>query len=163
MPIARQLQWYLDASGVPYEVLPHPHSSSSRETAREAHVPAARLAKPVLLEDERGYVMAIVPASHRVDLVRLNHQLHRTLELAKEREITELFHDCELGAMPPLGGPYRIPPCTTTPSKGPRRSTSRPETTRTWCTCAAGTSCACSMARCTEDSASGSRPAGPSA
>jgi Ala-tRNA(Pro) deacylase len=109
MPIARRLQWYLDASGVSYEVLPHPHSSSSRETAREAHVPAARLAKPVLLEDERGYVMAIVPASHRVDLARLNHQLHRTLELAKEREITELFHDCELGAMPPLGGPYRIP------------------------------------------------------
>ena len=109
MPIARRLQWYLDASGVHYEVLPHPHSSSSHETAREAHVPSAWLAKPVLLEDERGYVMAIVPASHRVDLARLNRQLHRELELAKEREIAELFHDCERGAMPPLGGPYRIP------------------------------------------------------
>jgi Ala-tRNA(Pro) deacylase len=72
-------------------------------------VPADSLAKPVLLEDERGYVMAIVPASHRVDLGRLNHQLHRELELAREREIAELFHDCERGAMPPLGGPYRIP------------------------------------------------------
>ena len=109
MPIARRLQWYLDASGIHYEVLPHPHSRSSRETAREAHGPAARLAKPVLLEDERGYVMAIVPASHRVDLARLNQQLHRELELAKEREIAELFQDCERGAMPPVGGPYRIP------------------------------------------------------
>ena len=109
MPIARRLQWYLDASGIHYEVLPHPHSRSSRETAREAHVPAARLAKPVLLEDERGYVMAIVPASHRVDLARLNQQLHRELELAKDREIAELFHDCERGAMPPVGGPYRVP------------------------------------------------------
>jgi Ala-tRNA(Pro) deacylase len=53
--------------------------------------------------------MAIVPASHRVDLGRLNQQLHRELELAREREIAELFHDCERGAMPPLGGPYRIP------------------------------------------------------
>ena len=109
MPIARRLQWYLDASGVRYEVLPHPHSTNSRETAHEAHVPPGRLAKPVLLEDERGYVMAIVPASHRVDLGRLNQQLHRELELAKEREIAELFHDCERGAMPPLGGPYRVP------------------------------------------------------
>ena len=109
MPIATRLKWYLDASGVRYEVLPHPHSSTSRETAREAHVPAERLAKPVLLEDERGYVMAIVPASHRVDLAKLNHQLHRELELAREREIADLFHDCERGAMPPLGGPYRIP------------------------------------------------------
>jgi Ala-tRNA(Pro) deacylase len=109
MAIARRLQWYLDAKGVHYDVLPHPHSSSSLETARQAHVPADRLAKAVLLEDERGYVMAIVPASHRIDLARLNQQLHRELELAREREITELFHDCERGALPALGTPYRVP------------------------------------------------------
>ena len=109
MAIARRLQWYLDAKGVRYDVLPHPHSSSSLETAREAHVRPEKLVKPVLLEDERGYVMAIVPASHRVDLGRLNQQLHRELELAREREIVELFHDCDRGALPALGTPYRVP------------------------------------------------------
>jgi Ala-tRNA(Pro) deacylase len=109
MPIAKRLQWYLDAKGVQYDVLPHPHSSTSLETARQAHVPANCLAKPVLLEDERGYVMAIVPASHRIDLERLNQQLNRELELAREREIAELFHDCDQGAMPALGSPYRVP------------------------------------------------------
>src|SRR5262245_64380807 len=103
MAIARRLQWYLDAKGVRYDVLPHPHSSSSLETAREAHVPAERLAKPVLLEDERGYVMAIVPASHRIDLERLNQQLNRDAELAREREIAEHLHDCDRRAMPALG------------------------------------------------------------
>jgi Ala-tRNA(Pro) deacylase len=109
MSIAPRLKWYLEECGVRYEVLPHPHSATSQQTAHEAHVPAGKLAKPVLLEDERGYVMAIVPASHRLDLPRLNEQLHRELELAKEREIVALFHDCERGAMPPVGGPYRIP------------------------------------------------------
>jgi Ala-tRNA(Pro) deacylase len=109
MSIAPRLKWYLDARGVPYRVLPHSRSSTSAESARQAHVPAERLAKPVLLEDERGYVMAIVPASHRVDVARLSEQLHRELGLAKEREITELFRDCDPGAMPPLGGPYRVP------------------------------------------------------
>jgi Ala-tRNA(Pro) deacylase len=109
MAIARRLQWYLDAKGVSYDVLPHPHSSSSLETARQAHVPAENVAKAVLLEDERGYVMAVVPASHRIDLARLNQQLNRELELAREREIAELFHDCERGALPPLGSPYRVP------------------------------------------------------
>ena len=109
MAIARRLRWYLDAKAVSYEVVPHPHSSSSLETARQVHVSADRLAKPVLLEDERGYVMAIVPASHRIDLERLNRQLHRELELAREREIADLFHDCERGAMPALGSPYRVP------------------------------------------------------
>ncbi|MGH7288050.1 MAG: aminoacyl-tRNA deacylase [Myxococcota bacterium] len=109
MAIARRLQWYLDAKGVRYDVLPHPHSSSSMETAQRVQVSADWLAKPVLLEDERGYVMAIVPASHRIDLGRLNQQLHRELELANEREIAELFHDCDRGAMPALGSPYRVP------------------------------------------------------
>jgi Ala-tRNA(Pro) deacylase len=109
MAIARRLQWYLDAKGVRYDVLPHPHSSSSMDTARQVQVSADWVAKPVLLEDERGYVMAIVPASHRIDLGRLNQQLNRELELAGERELADLFHDCERGAMPALGSPYRVP------------------------------------------------------
>jgi Ala-tRNA(Pro) deacylase len=98
MTMARRLKWYLDAREVEYEVLPHDPSSTSEETARKAAIPPQRLAKPVLLEDDRGYVMAVVPASHRSDLV-----------LASERELTELFHDCEPGAIPALGPPYRVP------------------------------------------------------
>lgn len=107
--IARRLRWYLEQSGLPYEVLPHPHSSSSLESAREARVRPEKLVKPVLLEDERGYVMAVVPASTRLDLRTLREQTHRDLELASEAQIEELFADCESGAMPPLGAPYRIP------------------------------------------------------
>jgi Ala-tRNA(Pro) deacylase len=63
----------------------------------------------VLLEDEFGYVMAVVPAARRVDIERLGQQLHRKLELATSAEITDLFEDCEDGAMPALGTPYQIP------------------------------------------------------
>ena len=107
--IAQRLRWYLNQSGLPYEVLPHPHSRSSLETAREAHVRPEKFVKPVLLEDEGGYVMAVVPASARIDLARLGEQMHRDFELASEEEIEELFPDCAAGAMPALGAPYRIP------------------------------------------------------
>ena len=109
MSIARRLKWYLDAREVEYEVLPHPPSSTSEETARKAAIPPQRLAKSVLLEDDRGYVMAVIPASHRIDVAELSAQLHRDLVLASERELAELFHDCEPGAMPALGPPYRVP------------------------------------------------------
>jgi Ala-tRNA(Pro) deacylase len=109
MAIAPRLRWYLEAHGVEYELIPHPHSATSAETARSASVPLESLAKPVLLEDELGYVMAIVPASRRVDVRSLSDQLHRDLSLAKERELEALFHDCERGAVPPLGSPYRVP------------------------------------------------------
>lgn len=109
MAIARRLESYLDAAGVDYEVLPHPHSSYSAQTARRTRVPLYCLAKPVLLEDEYGYVMAVVPATRRVDIVRLGAVLHRKLELATEAEVGDLFDDCEPGAMPALGTPYMIP------------------------------------------------------
>jgi len=66
MSIAKRLEWYLDAAGVAYEVLPHPHSSYSAQTARRTRIPLFCLAKPVLLEDEYGYVMALVPAARRL-------------------------------------------------------------------------------------------------
>ena len=109
MAIAKRLEWYLEAAGIDYEVLPHPRSHYSAQTARRSRVPLHCLAKPVLLEDEFGYVMAVVPAARRVDIERLGQQLHRQLELATEAEVDDLFEDCEQGAMPPLGTAYRIP------------------------------------------------------
>ena len=109
MPIAPRLRWYLDLHGVDYEVIPHPPSSTSAETARNASIPLDRLAKPVVVEDELGYLMVVVPASRRVDLERLSEEMQRDLELASERELVALFPDCERGAVPPLGSAYRIP------------------------------------------------------
>ena len=109
MGMSTRLKWFLDSRGIRYEVVPHMHTSTSRETARVAHVPADRLAKSVILEDERGYVMAIVPASCRVSLEALEVELNRRLELATEEELHEIFRDCELGAVPALADPYGIP------------------------------------------------------
>lgn len=109
MAIAKRLQSYLDAAGVDYEVLPHPRSLCSAQTARYSRVPLHRLAKPVLLEDEHGYVMAVVSAARRVDVERLGRQLNRELSLATEAELEDLFMDCEPGAIPAIGLPYRIP------------------------------------------------------
>ncbi len=109
MAIASRLRWFLDAAGVDYEVLPHPHSRYSAETARRSRIPLRRLAKPVLLEDGRGFLLAIVPAAFRVDVERLGRQLGRRLALASEAEVGEVFFDCEAGAIPAIGTPYRVP------------------------------------------------------
>jgi len=58
--------------------------------------------------DEGGYLMAVVPASHKVDLPAVRRQLDRRLGLATDRELLELFKDCEPGAWPPLGLAYGV-------------------------------------------------------
>lgn len=109
MTIAKRLEDFLEASGLPYEIRPHARSCHSAQAARRSHVSLDRLAKPVLLADEYGYLIAVLPAARRLDLERLGAQLHRRLELACEAEIDGLFRDCEPGAVPGLGQPWEIP------------------------------------------------------
>lgn len=89
-----------------YSVLGHEHTGSSRETAAAAHIPSERLLKAVVLSDPSGYVMAVVPGNHYVGLKRVRAVLNRPLELVQEQMLTELFKDCEQGAVPPLGPAY---------------------------------------------------------
>ena len=108
MSIASRVKDYLREQDADFEVVPHPHSSTSMESAQLAHVPGDRIAKSVVLEDDRGYLLAVLPASCKVDLGELHRQTNRSLGLATEYEIGALFEDCEPGAVPPFGGVYNL-------------------------------------------------------
>ena len=108
MPIARTIQAYLEQHRVSYEVISHPHAVTSIETAKAAAVSPCEIAKPVILGDARGYVMAVVPGDDHVDIEQLSRRLHRRLHLVPEGTLGLLFSDCELGAIPPLGRAYGI-------------------------------------------------------
>ncbi len=108
MTIARTLQDYLDQRGVQYRPVRHPHSESSMETAETAHVAGDAVAKGVVLRDKDGVLLVVVPSDYHVELDRLNRQLERQLALVPEGTLKELFPDCELGAVPPLGAAYGL-------------------------------------------------------
>jgi Ala-tRNA(Pro) deacylase len=109
MEISSTLECFLNEKGIAYSRLHHHHSSSSLSTAQEARVPGNEMAKPVILEDEQGYVMAVIPATRQLKIRELNRLLNRNLGLATEPELRTLFKDCELGAIPPVGQAYGLP------------------------------------------------------
>jgi Ala-tRNA(Pro) deacylase len=106
MTIAATVQDHLSRESVRYEVISHEHTRDSSHSAQAAHIPGDQLAKCVILEDSDGYLMAVLPATHKVDLGAVHRQLNRKLGLATDREIADLFKDCEPGAIPPLGRAY---------------------------------------------------------
>jgi len=108
MAIAMTLQQYMQDQNIPFDVITHDKTRTSNETASVAHVSGNCLAKTVILEDEFGYVMVVVPASHQVRLSAVDEQMRRRLTLASETELPRLFNDCELGAIPPIGDAYGI-------------------------------------------------------
>lgn len=102
--IPSRLSSYLAQRDIQYDVCAHQHSSTSAQSARTANVPAHELAKSVIVEDDEGCLMAVVPADRMVRLRELSRMLGRShLRLADEDRITELFTDCERGAVPALG------------------------------------------------------------
>lgn len=109
MSISSHLSSYLEQRGARYEVCSHSYSRSSAETARTANVTPSLLAKSVILEDDSGYVMAVVPADKTVMVGELARMLGRKeLRLADEERIAALFDDCDRGAVPSVGMAWGI-------------------------------------------------------
>ena len=86
----------------------HPHTGSSHESAEASHVNEDHIAKAVIVKDESGYAMVVVPASNWVEIKHLRNELDRDFKLVEENELAKLFPDCEPGAIPPLGSAYQV-------------------------------------------------------
>jgi Ala-tRNA(Pro) deacylase len=109
MTISPRLQEYLTSEGVPFDLVAHSRTATSSQTAHAAHVSGGALAKCVVVHHELGYVLAVVPSTHRVELGALQGLLNTRLGLATEEQIAELFGDCDIGAVPPVGAAYGMP------------------------------------------------------
>jgi Ala-tRNA(Pro) deacylase len=96
---------FLDEQGVGYEVREHRAVKTAVEEARAAGVPAGEVAKTIALRDDDRYRLAVIPASHRLDLAKAREALGagKSLRLATEREMQSDFPQFEVGALPPLG------------------------------------------------------------
>lgn len=108
MTIAATIKRYLDDQGVAYEVVTHSHTGSSMETAASAHVSGEALAKAIVLKDDDGFVMAVMPSTHKLEPGMVPELTDRRLEMVGEDELGPLFEDCELGAVPPLAAAYGL-------------------------------------------------------
>ena len=108
MSIAATIQSCLSEHKVIYELVPHPKTCSSHETAQVAHIFEDHIAKAVIVEDTQGYAMVVIPANNWLKLHTLKEQLDRDFQLVDESLLTELFADCQTGAIPPLGPCYKL-------------------------------------------------------
>lgn len=109
MAIAKTLRSYLERYDVPYDLVHHAHTESALDSAFSAHVPVHQLAKAVVMEDEDGYVVAVIPSDNRLNVRWVNEELERDLHLASEEKFRQLFKDCDNGAVPALASAYDLP------------------------------------------------------
>lgn len=110
MAISARLRSLLDQARVKYAVAKHPVVYTAQEIAAAQHVPGRRLAKSVLINTDRGPVLAVLSAIYRIDLKKLKAAAKaKTISIAKEADIKNRFPDVEVGAMSPFGHLYQTP------------------------------------------------------
>lgn len=111
MTIARKLQTFLNENQAEYELVSHPYSERAMETAHSACIPVKNMTKAVILQDDKGYVMAIMPSMNKLMLRWINTKMDRHLNLVTEAELQKLFPDCDKGAVPAIGTAYGMTSC----------------------------------------------------
>lgn len=95
---------------IPFQRLPHRRTYTANRMAQALHVKGREVAKTVLLKTGNGPLLAVLPATHKIDLEQLREDLGDSrVELAAEEEMDRLFPDCERGAVPPFGSLYQVP------------------------------------------------------
>jgi Ala-tRNA(Pro) deacylase len=101
---------FLSREHAEFSVIPHPRTETTQHLAEAVHVSGEHVAKSVLLRTTDNHLLAVLPASYRIDLSRLRKQLDlRDLDLATEIDVTEKFPGCEVGALPPFGSQFGVP------------------------------------------------------
>ncbi|WP_169568672.1 aminoacyl-tRNA deacylase [Sneathiella limimaris] len=108
MGMATSLESYMLHAGVDYDMVQHEPSATIVEAAQKAHIRKNCVAKAVVLKDDKGFLLAVVPSEKKISLKKIEKVTNRKMELSSETEFSPFFADCELGAVPPIGNAYGL-------------------------------------------------------
>ena len=109
MAIAITLEEFLNRKSIRYEMVTHRATDTAYNSAIASHIPSDQVSKSIVLKDEHGeYLMAVVPANHRLALNSVNLLTGREYKLVPEEELKMLFSDCAAGATPGIGEAYTM-------------------------------------------------------
>lgn len=106
----QRLVEFLGAKQAKYDVLTHAGAVTAQEQAALTHTPGRAFAKVVVVKERDGFVLAVVPATARLDLDRLKGLIrHGEVRAATVEEIGRVIPHCVPGAIPPFGALFGLP------------------------------------------------------
>lgn len=106
--MAERLKSILDSERIGYSTILHAPAYGAQYTASLMHVCGKEVAKTVVLRCGKDTVLAILPASYRINFEKFGALVHGSVELMEEEECKRLFPDCEPGVFPAFGELYGL-------------------------------------------------------
>ena len=109
MTATNRLLTYLQQENIPYQCIEHRATDTLQQTALQCKLPSEQVARAVLLGDEHGSLLAVLPLNHVINFAKLFALAERRLEPIDRQLAQHIFSDCAIGSIPPVPVPYRIP------------------------------------------------------
>jgi Ala-tRNA(Pro) deacylase len=104
---SQKLKDFLDKSNIQYETTTHSLAYTAQKVAAATHISGWEIAKTVIVKVGEKMAMAVLPASTLINMDALKTVTGAdNVELASEKDFSDLFPECETGAMPPFGNLY---------------------------------------------------------
>ena len=109
MLMPRRLESHLDVKHIPYSMIFHAPADSAQMVASAMHVPGKSVAKAIALHAGTREILAVLPASYRINFKKLSAIAGAEVRLLDEETFSDLFPDCERGVISPFGELYGVP------------------------------------------------------
>jgi len=108
MTISATLDSYIHDKAGQYDTIAHSFTTTATEAALHSSVPLKQMVKAVVLHDKDRYMLAAIPSMNKLMLPQVQQLTGRHAELARENEISRIFDDCEVGAIPAIGQAFGL-------------------------------------------------------
>lgn len=109
MAIPKKILKYLDSAKAGYKIIGHKTVYTAYDAAQTLRVKLGDIAKTLVVKADRAYVLAVLPASRRLDLGKLKKIIKaKKIDIAKENVMKKVFN-IKPGAVTPFGELYKTP------------------------------------------------------
>lgn len=109
MAIPKKLLSYLDKAKIGYKIVRHKTVYTAYDAAQTLGVKLGEIAKTLVIKADKIYLLAVLPASHKLDLGKLKKVVKaKKIEIAKEGVMEKIFK-IKPGAITPFGQIYKVP------------------------------------------------------
>ena len=109
MAISKKILKYLDSAKIGYKPLKHKTVYTAYDVAQTLRAKLNEIAKTLVVRVDKIYLLAVLPASRRLDLGKLKKIAKaKKIEIAKENVMQKIFK-VKPGAVTPFGALYKTP------------------------------------------------------
>jgi Ala-tRNA(Pro) deacylase len=109
MKMPAKLKTILDHEHIAYLAVSHKPAYCAQYAASVMHIPGKEVAKTVVLRAGKNLLLAVLPASCRINMEKMRALVGSRVHLVAEDECSRLFPDCEHGVFPAFGELYGLP------------------------------------------------------